>query len=195
MSHKLGLTGSIGMGKSTTAQMFRDAGVPVWDADATVHQMYAKDGIAVAKIAEMYPQAIVDGAVSRTALRDVIKEDLGALANIESVVHPLVAVSREAFINIHDDPLIVFDIPLLFETKANDWLDSVLVVTAPEDVQRDRVLSRSDMDEETFEFILSRQMPDDEKQAKADHMIETINLNETRAAILELIQLFSAPNA
>lgn len=195
MSHKLGLTGSIGMGKSTTAQMFRDEGVPVWDADETVHQLYAKGGAAVAAIGKEYPNAIKDGAISRAALRIVIKEDLGALAKIESIVHPLVARSREAFITQHTDPLIVFDIPLLFETKANDWLDSVLVVTAPEVVQKERVLSRSDMDEDTFEFILSRQMPDSEKQAKADYLIETKTLDDTRRAIVDLIKHLSTAHA
>ena len=195
MSHKLGLTGSIGMGKSTTAQMFRDEGVPVWDADETVHQLYSKGGAAVAAIGKEYPNAIKDGAISRAALRIVIKEDLGALAKIESIVHPLVARSREAFITQHTDPLIVFDIPLLFETKANDWLDSVLVVTAPEVVQKERVLSRSDMDEDTFEFILSRQMPDSEKQAKADYLIETKTLDDTRRAIVDLIKHLSTAHA
>lgn len=191
MSHKLGLTGSIGMGKSTTAQMFRDAGVPVWDADATVHKLYAKGGVAVSKIAALYPQAVIDGAVSREALREIIKEDLGALAQIEQIVHPMVAQSREAFIRINDDPLIVFDIPLLFETKADAWLDSILVVSAPPDIQKARVLARGDMDEETFEFILSRQISDTDKQARADHLIETITIDGARRAVNELIQSLS----
>ena len=191
MSHKLGLTGSIGMGKSTTAQMFRDAGVPVWDADETVHNLYAAGGAAVPKIAQIYPEAIEDSAVKRSALREIIKDDLAALARIESIVHPIVAHSREAFIKINDDPLVVFDIPLLFETKADAWLDSVLVVTAPRDVQKARVLSRADMDVETFEFILSRQMPDAEKQAKADHLIETNSIQDTRTAVTTLIAKLS----
>ncbi len=196
MSHKLGLTGSIGMGKSTTAQMFRDAGVPVWDADETVHQLYAKGGAAVPKIAAIFPQAIIDGAVSRPALREVIKDDLAALARIEEIVHPLVSKSRDAFTRINDDPLIVFDIPLLFETKADAWLDSVVVVSVPPDVQRARVMMRGDMDEKTFEFILSRQMPDAEKQQSADHHIETLSIHETRAAVAALItKLSKVPHA
>lgn len=187
MSHNLGLTGSIGMGKSTTAQMFRDFGVPVWDADETVHSLYSKGGIAVSKIGALFPQAIVDGAVSRQILRDIVKDDLAALAKIEAIVHPIVSQSREAFKKIHDDPLIVFDIPLLFETRADDWLDSVLVVTTSPEIQRSRVLSRGDMDEETFEFILSRQMSDEDKKSKADHLIETTTLEHARAAVKDLI--------
>ncbi len=187
MTHYLGLTGSIGMGKSTTAQMFRDAGVPVWDADATVHQLYAKDGAAVGLIAEIFPNAIVDGAVSRDKLKDIIAADTTALAKIEHIVHPLVAADRQNFIASQTAPLLVFDIPLLFETGAEAWLSSVLVVTAPADVQKSRVLARPAMTEAQFDQILRRQMPDADKRARADHIIETLTLDDTRAAVQELI--------
>lgn len=187
MTHLLGLTGSIGMGKSTTAQMFRDEGIPVWDADETVHALYAKGGAAVAPIAAALPEAIEDNEVSRDKLKAMIADDLSVMGKLEEIVHPLVAENRAAFIAAHDDPLIVLDIPLLFETSAQDWLSSVLVVNAPADVQRARVLARPGMTEKQFQMILARQMPDAEKRARADHIIETLTLDDTRQAVRHLI--------
>ena len=146
----VGLTGSIGMGKSTTAQMFRDYGVPVWDADATVHALYDVGGAAVPLIAQIYPQAIIDGAVNRGVLKDMIADDPLVLQRLEAIVHPLVADSRAAFITAHPDQMILFDIPLLFETKAQEWLDVVVTVSAPPDIQKRRVLERGNMTEEQF---------------------------------------------
>ena len=187
MTHLLGLTGSIGMGKSTTAQMFRDEGIPVWDADAAVHALYAKGGAAVAPIRAALPEAIVDGAVSRETLKQLIADDLSVMGKLEEIVHPLVARHRGGFLDAHGGPLIVFDIPLLFETCAQDWLTSVLVVTAPAEVQRQRVLARPDMTEAQFDRILDRQMPDAEKRDRADHVIETLTLDATRTAVRKLI--------
>ena len=187
MTHLLGLTGSIGMGKSTTAQMFRDEGIPVWDADSAVHALYAKGGAAVAPIRAALPEAIVDGAVSRETLKQLIADDLSVMGKLEEIVHPLVARHRGGFLDAHGGPLIVFDIPLLFETSAQDWLTSVLVVTAPADVQRQRVLARPDMTEAQFERILDRQMPDAEKRDRADYVIETLTLDATRTAVRKLI--------
>lgn len=187
MTHHLGLTGSIGMGKSTTAQMFRDAAVPVWDADATVHRLYAKGGAAVPPLGDVFPDAVIDGAVSRDKLKDIIAVDPTALAKIEHIAHPLVAADRRAFVANHDAPLLVFDIPLLFETGADSWLSSVLVVTVPPAVQRARVLARPGMTPQHLDQILQRQMPDAEKRARADHVIETLTLDGTRAAVQELI--------
>lgn len=187
MTHYLGLTGSIGMGKSTTAQMFRDAGVPVFDSDACVHDLYRSAGAAVAPLAALFPDAIVDGAVARPALAQIIAADPSALALIERIVHPLVAAARQDFIAQNPAPLLVFDIPLLFETGADAWLDSVLVVSVPADVQRARVLARAGMTAEKFDLILARQMPDAEKRARADHLILTLDLDETRRAVQGLI--------
>ena len=186
----LGLTGSIGMGKSTTAQMFRDAGVPVWDADATVHVLYSAGGAAVAAIAAMFPDAVVDGAVDRARLKAQIAADKGALKRLEAVVHPLVAAHRAGFVAgaaAMGATLLVLDIPLLFETGANRQMDATLVVTAPPEVQRARVLERPGMTEAHLATILARQMPDAEKHARADHVIETRDLPSARLAVQNLI--------
>lgn len=186
MTWFLGLTGSIGMGKSTTAQMFRDQGVPVWDADECVHRLYAKGGAAVAPIQAKYPSAIVDGSVSRENLKSLISKDNSVLSGLEAIVHPLVAEDRARFKETKAD-ILVFDIPLLYETGAESWLDSVLVVTAPKEVQRQRVLERSGMTEAQLDFILSRQMPDEEKRMKADHIIGTFSTEQTRLAVQNLL--------
>ena len=187
MTHLLGLTGSIGMGKSTTASMFRDEGVPVWDADATVHHLYQRGGDAVAAIGHAFPGAIVEGGISRDGLKKVIATDPDALSKIENIVHPLVAVNRLRFIEAHDDPLIVFDIPLLYETGADKWLNSVLVVSAPPDTQQQRVMARPGMTDDQMQMILSRQITDAEKRMRADHVIETLTLDGTRTAVQKLI--------
>jgi len=188
MSFLLGLTGSIGMGKSTTAQMFRDEGVPVWDADAVVHKLYAESGAAVPVIAKRYPQVVIDGAVSRDRLKALISADPIVLSQIEDMVHPLVAEDRAAFLALHPNALVLLDIPLLYETKADLWLDAVVVVTAPSDVQRARVLERGSMTEDQFEMILSKQIPDAEKCARADFVIETVSMDAARDAVRKLVQ-------
>ncbi|SEN24898.1 dephospho-CoA kinase [Palleronia pelagia] len=183
----IGLTGSIGMGKSTATAMFRDMGVPVWDADAAVHRLYAEGGAAVDPMRALHPAAISDGAVDRAALKEWIATDPSALPRIESVVHPLVAEDRAAFIDACDADIAVLDIPLLFETGSPDAVDLVAVVSAPPDVQRDRVLSRPGMTEDHFDRILSKQMPDSEKRARADVIIPSLNMDDTRATIATLI--------
>ena len=188
MSMILGLTGSIGMGKSTTTAFFRDAGVPVWDADAAVHALYAPGGAAVASIAQLHPAAVTENTVDRAVLRDWIAADPGALKRIEAVVHPLVAQSRARFLHDHSAaPLVVLDVPLLFETGGDAWCDTTLVVTAPPDVQRARVLDRPGMTDAHLQTILSKQMPDAQKRARAAHVIETLTLDQTRAAVRDLI--------
>ena len=191
----MGLTGSIGMGKSTTAVMFRAEGVPVWDADAAVHRLYSAGGAAVAPLAALRPQAIRDGAVDRSALKTWIASDRSALRAIEAVVHPLVAADRAAFILAATAPLIVLDIPLLFETGADAMMDATLVVSAPPEVQRARVLERPGMTEAQLDLILSRQMPDAEKRARASYVIETTALEPTRQAVQDLIAKLGSKHA
>ncbi len=189
----LGLTGSIGMGKSTTAGFFRELGVPVWDADAAVHRLYAKGGAAVGPVGALCPDALCGGAVDRAALKAWIARDGGALARLEAVVHPLVAADRAEFVAQADAPLIVLDIPLLFETGAQ--VDGVLVVTAPPEVQRARVLARAGMDDAQLETVLARQMPDAEKRARADFVIETRDMESARAAVQNLVARLGAKDA
>jgi dephospho-CoA kinase len=193
MSVILGLTGSIGMGKSTTSGFFKDAGIPVWDADAAVHQLYAKGGAAVALIGALHPAAIRDEQVDRAALRDWIARDDSALKRIEAIVHPLVAEDRQHFLARHSDaPLVVLDIPLLFEGGGDALCDATLVVTAPPEVQRARVLARPGMTKAHLDTIVSKQMPDAQKRARATHVIETLSLDQTRAAVLDLIRALGA---
>ena len=189
MTIKLGLTGSIGMGKSTTATMFRAAGVPVWDADDAVHRLYAKGGAAVGPVAAVLPEAVVDGAIERRRLKAAIANDPAILHRLEKIVHPLVATDRGEFLSAHGDAdLVVLDIPLLFETGAEDWLDAVLVVTTDPDTQRARVMARPGMTEALFSQIRARQTPDHEKRARADHVIETKTLEQTRKDVANLIR-------
>ena len=192
MSWLLGLTGSIGMGKSTTAKMFRDEGIPVWDADAAVHRLYERGGAAVAQVGAAFPEAVLDGAISREALKKIMAADPSALGRLEKIVHPLVAQDRAAFIAANPAPIVVVDIPLLYETGAEAWLDSVLVVSVSPEAQRARVLARPGMTEAQFQAILSRQMPDEEKRRRADHVIETTTLDDARAKVRALIDELKA---
>ena len=185
----LGLTGSIGMGKSTTAQMFADLGVPVWDADAAVHRIYSVGGSAVAPVSEAYPMAITNGAVDRGKLKDMMSDREGVLEKIQEIVHPLVGADRQAFLDANKDAdFVLLDIPLLFETGADDWIDVTVCVSAPAEVQEHRVLLRPGMTKQTFDMILSHQMPDAEKRKKADHVIETIDLESTRVSVNALME-------
>ena len=171
---KLGLTGSIGMGKSTTAQLFAEKGVPVYDADATVHQLYQSE--AVPLIVEAFPEAAIGGQIDRKILSASVLGKPDQLKKLENIVHPLVHAKEQQFLRDAEAKgakLVVLDIPLLFETGGTGRVDKILVVSAPYDIQRQRVLERENMTEEKFQSILARQMPDAEKRAKADFIVDT----------------------
>lgn len=185
---KVALTGSIAMGKSTVAGMIRELGVPVFDADAAVHELYAAGGKAVEPVGSLFPDAIVDGAVDRTRLSGLVVGKPDAMARLEQVVHPLVHAEQDEFLRDAKEQaqsLVVFDIPLLFEGNRADEFDAVLVVSAPADKQRERALARPGMTVDKFEAILARQVPDADKCARADYVIPTGgSLDETRTAVI-----------
>lgn len=171
-----GLTGSIGMGKSTTAQLFKERGAAVFDADAAVHELYAKDGAAVPILRAGLPETVIDGAVDRQILSEKLRKDPLLLGVLESFIHPLVAQMREAAIEAAraaGKTVFINDMPVLFETGGETEVDIVIVVSAPADIQRQRVLSRSGMSAEKFAFILSKQMPDAEKRKRADYIVDS----------------------
>ncbi|WP_170529497.1 dephospho-CoA kinase [Ruegeria arenilitoris] len=192
MSFALGLTGSIGMGKSTTADLFAQEGCAVWDADAAVHRLYAAGGAAVAPIRAAFPEAIENGAVSRDVLKRIIGADPTALKRIEVIVHPLVAQDREAFRQAAKSDILVFDIPLLFETGGDAQMDAVACVSIPPDEQKSRVMARGTMTEAQFEQIRAKQMPNDEKCARADFVIVTDTLDHARAQVQDVVRQIRA---
>lgn len=185
----IGLTGSIGMGKSTVAAMFADAGIPVFDADAEVRSLQGPGGELVPAIEAAFPGSTGAGGVNREALGAQVFGDKAALARLEAIVHPAVAVRRAAFLAAHADKrAVVFDIPLLFERGGHDHVDTIVVVSAPEHIQRARVLARPGMTPEKFAHIHALQLHDTDKRARADHIIDTsLSLEETRAQVEALI--------
>jgi dephospho-CoA kinase len=185
---KLGLTGSIGMGKSTTAEMFADEGCAIWDADAAVHRMYSRGGAAVEPIKEVFPQAIRDQEVSRDSLKQLISKDKTVLRQIEKIVHPLVRQDREHFIEHATADILVFDIPLLFEGNGAPDFDAVVTVYVDDETQRKRVLDRGTMSEEQFLMIKSKQMPAEEKKRRADYVIVTDTLESARDQVQTIVK-------
>jgi dephospho-CoA kinase len=185
----IGLTGSVGMGKSTTAKLFAaHDDVAVWDADAAVHRLYAPCGAAVAPMATLYPEAIVNGAVDRSKLKDWIAQDRDALRKIEQIVHPLVAADRTAFIENATCPILVLDIPLLFETGADRGMDMSVVVSTNAAEQKRRVLARPNMTEAQFDAVLAKQIPDIEKRMMADAVIRSETLNGAQQQVNALLE-------
>ncbi|MEO1135611.1 MAG: dephospho-CoA kinase [Pseudomonadota bacterium] len=187
---RIGLTGSIGMGKSTVLSMFADLGAAVWDADAAVHRLYAKGGAAVSEIAAQFPEAIKDGEVDRAKLAKRVLGDDEALQQLEALVHPMVAQDREAFLAdaaAAGASAAVLDIPLLFENQAEKFFDATVVVSAPAETQRTRVLTRPGMTPEKLDAILALQMPDAQKRQQADYIIETNQPMEDTRKEVEII--------
>ena len=192
----LGLTGSIGMGKSTTAKMFADAGLPVYDADAEVHALYAPGGAAVGPLSERFGDILKNGGVDRAILRSKVVDDPDAMKDLEAIVHPLVGQTQMNFRQQAAESkrsFAVLDIPLLYETGGDARCDFVAVVTAPAAVQKERVLSRGEMSEDQFEAIRSKQMADAEKRARADFVISTaFGFDFTRAHVQAIIDLMDS---
>ena len=190
----IGLTGSIGMGKSAVAAMFADEGVPVFDADATVHDLQKAGGALVPAIESAFPGTTGPDGVDRKALGAAVFGDRDRLTLLESIIHPAVAERRKTFLASHQDTdMILFDIPLLFEKGGQAGVDTVVVVSAPTPVQRERVLARANMTPDKFEHILAHQMDDADKRARADHVIDTgKDINETRADVYALVKMLRA---
>ena len=185
------LTGSVGMGKSTAAKFFAEAGVPVHDSDAVVHALY--EGDAVPLVERAFPGATADGKVDRNKLATMVLGDDAALAKLQAIVHPLVAAARDAFLaeaQIRDAPVVVLDVPLLFETGGERHCDAVVVVSAPADLQRERVLGRPGMTEEKFAALLAKQTPDPEKRQRADFIVDSSQeLDDARAQVRDILRL------
>ena len=189
---RVALTGSIGMGKSTVADMFKRANVPVFDADAVVRKLQAPGGELVNKIGELFPGTVRCGTLDRECLAHIVLSDRDKLAALEAIVHPAVRQAREDFIAEHKDSrVLVFEIPLLFETGGEKEFDKVVVVSAPAEVQRERVLSRAGMTPAKLDSILARQMPDDEKRRRADFVVDTgTDLSTTERQVREILACF-----
>ena len=187
MSFLLGLTGSIGMGKSTTAGFFKDAGCDVWNADAAVHRLYAKQGAAVAPLSNLFPKALIEGAISRQVLKQELQKNPDLIGQLEAIVHPLVAQDRQKFIDSAQSDILVFDIPLLFETGADVHMNAVICVTIDEKEQKKRVLERGTMNEEMFEQVKSRQWSNSQKCEKADFVIITDTLEHVHAQVESIL--------
>ena len=185
----LGLTGSIGMGKSTTAKLFAEAGVPVYDADAVVHELY--EGEAAPAIEAAFPGTTADGKVDRAKLSARVVHDPAAMKQLEEIVHPMLGASRRKFFEAAEAsgaPVVVVDVPLLFETGGEKRVDAVVVVTASPELQRERVLARGTMDDEKLDSILARQMPDAEKRKRADFVVDTSHgLDPVRERIRDIL--------
>ena len=184
----LGLTGSIGMGKSTTARMFAELGCAVWDADAAVHRLYAQSGAAVPAFTSAFPEAVVNDAVSRPQLKQIIAGDPDALRRIESIVHPLVAADRAEFLARAHADIAVLDIPLLFETGGDVHVDATACVIVPPEVQTERVMARGTMTLVQFEAIRAKQMPAEEKAARANYVITTDTLEHARSQVQAIVK-------
>ncbi len=186
---RIALTGSIGMGKSTVAKMFENAGVPVFDADAVVRRLQGPSGALLQRISEHFPGTVRCGTLDREALAQIVLGDRAKLAELEQIVHPAVREAREEFVDTHREAkTLVFEIPLLFETGGEGEFDKVVVVSAPAEVQRLRVLERSGMSSAKFDSILARQMPDEEKRRRADFVVDTgTDLSTTEKQVHDIL--------
>ena len=192
---KLALTGSIGMGKSTVARMFERAGIPVFDADAEVHRLQETGGALVEAIGDRFPSSVIAGQIDRDRLAEIVLADRNELAALEAIVHPAVQAARERFLAGHAETAVVlFEIPLLFETGGEQAFDKVIVVSAPAEIQRERVLSRAGMTEQKLDAILGRQLPDADKRARADFVVDTgTDLSTTERQVRDILACLGLP--
>jgi len=194
---RIGLTGSIGMGKSTTAQLFRDEGIAVFDSDAIVHELY--QGVAIEPIARSFPQVLEHGVINRAKLADIVLKNPQALKRVEEIVHPLVWSERDKFFKAHQEKgadLVVYDIPLLFEKGVDSSVDVIVVVSATSEAQKARVLARPGMTVEKFEALKSKQMSDHEKRARADFIVDTsLGLEAARQQVREILKKLIQPRS
>ena len=188
MKFKLGLTGSMGMGKTSTAILFQKHKCGVWDADKAVHRLYGKDSDAVKPIAKYFPRAIIEGSVNRTELKKYLSADFDKITLLEKIVHPLVSADREKFIETTKYKINVFDIPLLFETGSNKIMDKVACVYVSNSIQMERILSRKSMTKEQIEKINQQQMPIEEKCRLSDFVIETYTKKDTEKQVVGIIK-------
>ena len=188
MKFKLGLTGSMGMGKTSTASLFEKYNCGVWDADKAVHRIYGKGGDAVKPIAKLFPKAITNGSVNRTELKKYLSEDFDQITLLENIVHPLVSADREKFIERTKHKINVFDIPLLFETGSDKTMDKVACVFVSKSLQMERIRSRKSMTENQIEKIMRQQMPIEEKCRLSDFVIETYNRDDTEKQVVSVIK-------
>ena len=188
MKFKLGLTGSMGMGKTSTASLFEKYNCGVWDADKAVHRLYGRGGEAVKPIAKFFPKAITEDSVNRTELKKYLSEDFDQITLLENIVHPLVSADREKFIEKTKYRINVFDIPLLFETGSNKIMDKVACVFVSKPIQMERIRSRKSMTEDQIEKMIQQQMPIEEKCRLSDFVIETYNENDTEKQVVSIIK-------
>ena len=193
---KIGLTGCIGMGKSTTLKMFEDEGVLTWSADEAVSRLYAKDGKAVLKVQALTPESVVNNSVSRENLREQVKNRPEILLSLELIVNPLIKTDRENFLRSNSQKkAVVLDLPLLFENKMELEFDIIVVVSAPARVQKERVLSRNTMDTKLLNIIKSKQISDEEKKSRADFVFETTSIERTKKDVKEFLKEVGISNA
>ncbi len=193
---KIGLTGCIGMGKSTTLKMFEDEGVLTWSADEAVSRLYAKDGKAVLKVQALTPESVVNNSVSRENLREQVKNRPEILLSLELIVNPLIKADRENFLRSNSQKkAVVLDLPLLFENKMELEFDIIVVVSAPARVQKERVLSRNTMDIKLLNIIKSKQISDEEKKSRADFVFETTSIERTKKDVKEFLKEVGISNA
>ena len=188
MSFLLGLTGSIGMGKSTTTRIFADKGCLTWSADAAVHQLYSTGGIAVVQIKKLFPETVINGEIDRNRLRELTLHNIDYLTKIEKIVHPLVKLNRQDFIKKNNGKILVFDTPLLFEINSQGDFDAVACVSTTFELQKERVLSRPGMTKKIFKTILLKQISSKEKCSRSDYIIDTADIQKAEACVETILK-------